>query len=157
MQLIRLFSMWEIVMLKFGKVLGLVVIAALAGCAKSSDDVSTSYVSPIQYANNDCGQLRAELARVNRQLVQKMRAQDSRADNDALATGVGVVLFWPALFFIKGDDEHAGELARLKGEFDAIEQAAIEKRCNLADEMQRARQQQERYIEERNRRNQINQ
>jgi len=157
MQLIRLFSMWEIVMLKFGKVLGLVVIAALAGCAKSSDDVSTSYVSPIQYANNDCGQLRAELARVNRQLVQKMRAQDSRADNDALATGVGVVLFWPALFFITGDDEHAGELARLKGEFDAIEQAAIEKRCNLADEMQRARQQQERYIEERNRRNQINQ
>jgi flagellar motility protein MotE (MotC chaperone) len=97
------------------------------------------------------------LARVNRQLVQKMRAQDSRADNDALATGVGVVLFWPALFFIKGDDEHAGELARLKGEFDAIEQAAIEKRCNLADEMQRARQQQKRYIEERNRRNQINQ
>lgn len=144
-------------MIKHGRLVALAMAVALAGCAQSSDEVSTSYVSPIQYANNDCGQLRAELARVSRQLVQKMRAQDNRADNDAVATGVGMVLFWPALFFIKGDDEHAGELALLKGEFDAIEQAAIDKRCNLADEMQRARQQQENYIEERNRRNQINQ
>jgi len=140
-----------------GRTIALALVIALAGCAKSSEEVSTSYVSPIQYANHDCGQLRGELTRVNRQLVQKMRSQDGRADSDALATGVGVVLFWPALFFIKGDDEHAGELARLKGEFNAIEQSAIEKRCNLADEMRRAREEQESYIDERNRRNQINQ
>jgi len=153
-----------------GRTIALALVIALAGCAKSSEEVSTSYVSPIQYANHDCGQLRGEqyanhdcgqlrgeLTRVNRQLVQKMRSQDGRADSDALATGVGVVLFWPALFFIKGDDEHAGELARLKGEFNEIEQSAIEKRCNLADEMRRAREEQESYIDERNRRNQINQ
>ncbi len=29
-------------------------------------------------------------------------AQDSKASNDAVATGVGVVLFWPALFFHQG-------------------------------------------------------
>lgn len=144
-------------MLINGRGIAFAIVIALAGCAKSSDEVSTSYVSPIQYANHDCNQLRGELARVNRQLVEKMRSQDGRADSDAVATGVGMILFWPALFFIKGDDEHAGELARMKGEFNAIEQAAIEKRCNLADDMRRAREDQQRYIEERNRRNQINQ
>jgi hypothetical protein len=143
-------------MLKMFRVIAFGSIAVLTACAKSSEEVSTSYVSPIQYANHDCNQLRGELGRVNRQLVQKMRSQDSRADNDAVATGVGMVLFWPALFFIKGDDEHAGELARLKGEFDAVEQAAIEKRCNLANDMARARDQQKSYIDERNKRNQIN-
>lgn len=135
----------------------LAMVAILAGCAKASNEVSTSYVSPIQYANHDCAQLQGELTRVNRRLVEKMRDQDSRADSDALTTGVGVVLFWPALFFIKGDEEHAGELARLKGEFDAIEQSAIQKRCNVAQDIQRARRDQSNYVSERNKRNQINQ
>jgi hypothetical protein len=48
-----------------------------------------------------------------------------------VATGVGIVLFWPALFFIKGEGASAGEVARLKGEMDAIEQASIRKNCNI--------------------------
>ena len=45
--------------------------------------------------------------------------------------GVGLVLFWPALFFIKGNDEKAGELARVRGEMEAIQQASIEKNCGI--------------------------
>jgi hypothetical protein len=40
-------------------------------------------------------------------------------------TGAAIVLFWPAAFFVKGDGQNAAELARLKGEFEAIEQASI--------------------------------
>lgn len=58
-------------------------------------------------------------------------AQDRKATNDAIATGVGVVLFWPALFFIKGDAASAQEIAQLKGDMDAIEQANIKKKCGL--------------------------
>lgn len=47
--------------------------------------------------------------------------QDEKATNDAVATGVGPVLFWPSLFFIKGDGQTAAESGRLRGEFDAIE------------------------------------
>ena len=47
-------------------------------------------------------------------------------------TAVSLVLFWPAVFMIKGDDENGPEIARLKGEMDAIEQANIQKKCELS-------------------------
>jgi len=56
--------------------------------------------------------------------------------------GVGLVLFWPALFFLAGSDKK-DELARLKGEYDALEQAAIQKDCMIASELREARQQRE--------------
>jgi hypothetical protein len=46
-------------------------------------------------------------------------------------TGAAIVLFWPAAFFVKGDGQNAAELARLKGEFEAIEQASIQKNCGI--------------------------
>lgn len=56
--------------------------------------------------------------------------QDSKSTNDAVAMGVGLVLFWPSLFFIKGDGQTAAELSRLRGEFEALEQVSIQKNCN---------------------------
>ena len=58
-------------------------------------------------------------------------AQDKQRTNDAIATTVGVVVFWPALFFIGGDKQTAAELARLKDEMDAIEQTSIRKNCGI--------------------------
>ncbi len=56
---------------------------------------------------------------------------DKAASNDAMQMGVGLVLFWPTLFFLDGDTPQAAEYARLKGEFDALEKAAIQKNCGL--------------------------
>lgn len=42
-----------------------------------------------------------------------------------------MVLFWPALFFIKGDGAQAAEVARLKGEITAIQQASNARNCNI--------------------------
>ena len=64
--------------------------------------------------------------------------QDKTASNDSVAMGVGLVLFWPALFFIDSSDQKV-EVARLKGEFDALEQAAIQKKCDVANEIEEAR------------------
>jgi hypothetical protein len=57
--------------------------------------------------------------------------QDQKATNDKVAMGVGIVIFWPALLFTKGNDENTAELARLKGTMDAIEQASIAKHCAI--------------------------
>jgi hypothetical protein len=48
-----------------------------------------------------------------------------------VATGVALVLFWPAAFFIKGDGPAAAELGRLKGEYEALERVSNQKRCGL--------------------------
>jgi hypothetical protein len=42
--------------------------------------------------------------------------------------GVGLFLFWPALFLLSESD-HREELGRLRGEYEALQQAAIEKQC----------------------------
>ncbi len=104
---------------------------ALGGCATRSENISAAYVSPIQYQSYSGAQLQEEAARVSARAAVASGAQDQKATTDAVATGVGVVLFWPALFFIKGDAGSAQEVAQLKGDMDAIEQANIQKKCGL--------------------------
>ncbi len=61
--------------------------------------------------------------------------QSQKATGDAVAMGVGLIVFWPAVFFIKGDQQSAAELARLRGELDAIQQASIANNCGLRIEV----------------------
>ena len=76
-------------------------------------------------------QLADEARRVSSAAAAASGAQDSQATKDAVATTVGVIVFWPSLFFIGGDKQNAAELARLKGEIDAIEQSSIRKKCGI--------------------------
>lgn len=103
----------------------------LAACANKSDEIAASYVSPTIYEGMSCRQLAIEAQSVANRAAQAAAAQDKKASNDAVATGVGVVLFWPALFFIKGDGAQAAEVARLKGEMQAIETANTVKNCGI--------------------------
>lgn len=111
------------------------VLAGLAlvmgGCAKSADKVTAAYVSPLGYEQYSCAQIAGEAERISLRVQQVSGAQNKQATSDAVATTVGVVIFWPALFFIGGDDATTYELARLKGEMDAIEQISIRKNCGI--------------------------
>lgn len=104
---------------------------ALIGCASSSSEITPAYVSPIQYQGLTCQQIAQEAERVSQRASQLAGVQDEKSSNDAVAMGVGLVLFWPSLFFIKGDGQTASELARLRGEFEALEQQSIQKNCGL--------------------------
>ena len=125
-------------------VIGLSISAqlGLASCAPSAEDVHPSYVSPLQYQGYSCRQIRSEMMVVARHVSEASGTQDHHAGNDAAATAVGVVLFWPALFFLASKDDR-GDLARLKGEYDALEQAAIQKDCSVAKEIEAARKMEE--------------
>ena len=118
----------------------LVTAILLAGCARSPEDISGSYVSPLLYQNYSCDQVRQEMMRVNRKVQEVASAQSSEATGDAVATTVGLVIFWPALFFLAGGGDRAEELARLKGESEALEQAAIQKNCTaLVEQIEQER------------------
>jgi hypothetical protein len=102
-------------------------------------NIKASYVSPLQYQNFNCNQIGLEIGRVSRQVHEVSGQQDSTATKDAVAMGVGLVLFWPALFFLAAGDDRGDELARLKGEYESLESAAIEKECDIAPELEEAR------------------
>jgi hypothetical protein len=104
---------------------------ALAGCATRSQDIVSAYVSPIQYESYSCTQLREEAARVSSRAAVASGMQDQNATSDAIATGVALVVFWPAAFLVHGNGASAQEVAQLKGDMDAIEQANILKRCGI--------------------------
>lgn len=105
--------------------------AALAGCATRPDNISAAYVSPVTYQTYTCPQLGEEAQRVSARVAQLTGVQQDKATGDAVAMGVTLVVFWPAAFFLKGDGQTAAELARLKGESDAIEQASIARKCAI--------------------------
>ena len=106
------------------------IAAFLAGCATAGKDVTATYVSPVQYSNYDCDQLRQELARINGRVGQLTGRLDEAASNDKALVGVGMILFWPALFALGGTKQQEAELSRLKGEYDALQTAATSKKCS---------------------------
>lgn len=114
------------------RAISLCIAASLlaTGCATASKDIAATYVSPIQYQSYDCPQLVAELQRISGRVSQIGGRLDEAASNDKMITGAGVILFWPALFFIGGTKAQEQEYSRLKGEYDAVNQVAIQKKCD---------------------------
>lgn len=108
-----------------------VAAVMLASCAKDASQVGATYVSPVIYDGYTCRQLAEEAQRVSSRAAEAAGVQDQKSTNDKVAMGVGLVIFWPALLFTKGNDENTAELARLKGSMDAIERASIAKHCGI--------------------------
>jgi hypothetical protein len=106
-------------------------IPLLCGCASYSEKISATYVSPVIYESLSCKQIAEEAARVSRRASEVAGVQDSQATKDSVVTGVAIVVFWPAAFFVGGDRASASELGRLKGEADALEQVSIKKNCGI--------------------------
>src|SRR4051812_16099103 len=116
-------------------VLGLAAAGLMvSACASSPDKIAPAYVSPIQYAKYDCDQVRMELERVSMRVTEVSGQQRKKRNQDTAAVAVGVVIFWPALFFLMSDD-NKDELARLKGEYEALNRTAVEKKCPVAEEI----------------------
>ena len=109
----------------------LITAIALSACSKGSKEITTIYVSPAQYSSYDCDQLRQEMVRINGIANQMAGKLDDNKATDEAVTAAGIILFWPALFFLGGTSEEEAEFARLRGEYNALEQASILKKCSL--------------------------
>ena len=104
----------------------------MAACATQPEEIATAYVSPLHYKNFDCDQLELEAERVSRRALELHANLKDTADTDEAQMGIGLILFWPALFFLEGGDgAEAMEYARIKGERDAIEKRSIKQKCAI--------------------------
>lgn len=114
------------------KLVGATALALmLAGCATPPKDIAPTYVSTSLYQNLNCTQLKAEAEAVSSRAAAAFGRQEQNRGRDVAMTTVSVVLFWPAAFFMKGDGADAAEVARLKGEMQAIEQVNRTKNCGI--------------------------
>lgn len=85
------------------------VSCVIAGCASKSSEIAPTYVSPMIYQNYNCQQLAQRPNLYQREQPQIAGVQDQKSTNDAVVTGVAVVIFWPAAFFVKGDGATAAD------------------------------------------------
>lgn len=105
----------------------------LSACAEDPKNVSASYVSPSAYQGKSCSQLTQERARIVSEVNTLTAAQKKAATNDAVATGVALVLFWPAIFALALTDDEAVALSAAKGNYEAIETQMRSKRCKMPE------------------------
>lgn len=111
----------------------LLLSITMAGCATSPDKMSSVYVSPLQYRSYDCDQIGGEMENVSRRTSELYGRLKKTADNDSAQMAVGMLLFWPALIFLEGGDgPEASEYSRLKGEREALNRVAIQKKCDMS-------------------------
>lgn len=102
---------------------------SLYGCSTSSKNISASYVSPLQFQAYDCDQLSSEAQRIQTRVSELTGRLDKAATNDKWIMTAGLLIAWPALFALGGTKEQEAEYARLKGEYDAIHQSAVMRKC----------------------------
>jgi hypothetical protein len=107
-----------------------VSLSLVSGCATQPSNVAASHVSSLKYDSVDCRRLGIESADVEAKLSSVTSSLQSKANTDAVLIGASLIL-WPLLFgtMATGGKAEEQELARLKGEKIAIEQASLVKNC----------------------------
>lgn len=112
----------------------LILLIVLGACAKHTNEIPAQYTSPMQYQSYTCKQMEMEMRTLSRRISEVGGVVDKTASDDSAQMGVGLILFWPVLFALDGDTPQAAEYGRLKGEFDALEHASIQKNCGFTVE-----------------------
>ena len=105
----------------------------MGGCATKGENVSAAYVPASIYSTYSCQQIAHELMTVGVKAAELSGQMDDAAGKDTALVAVGLVLFWPALFFVGGDKGKEAQLAQLKGQRDTLMTASSAKGCNLND------------------------
>lgn len=100
------------------------LVFLVGACAKSPDSIQASYVSEVTYQSWSCSQLGEESQRLSSALATASTQQERARGNDV----VGVILIGLPVSSLSGDNI-APEIARLKGEQEAVRRAMITKNC----------------------------
>lgn len=103
----------------------IIVLAAIAGCAKAPESIAPAYVSELTYQPLSCEQLAGEQMRLNAAYANAAKQQNQARTNDT----VGVILIGLPVSSMTGDNI-APEVARLKGEQEAVRKAMLAKNCH---------------------------
>lgn len=109
----------------------LTALAMLTACASSPKSIDAAYVSPATYKDYACEDILVERAAIEDRTNALYGSLKKRANADKVKMAAGAALFFPALFFIKGDGTKAAELAELKGRYQTLRYESERKECGL--------------------------
>ncbi|HET6629716.1 MAG TPA: hypothetical protein VFG91_08065 [Woeseiaceae bacterium] len=86
----------------------------------------------MKYRDYDCDQIALEMDYVGQRTNKLYARLKSERTADNVQMGVGLLVFWPALFFLEGGDgPEAAEYAQLKGEYEALRENAVQRKCAI--------------------------
>jgi hypothetical protein len=111
------------------RALALLPAILAVGCAHSSEEIAAQPVPTSTFDGYECSKIASEGDRMAARLAELKTEVDETADDDELTTTVGILVFPPLLFFLKGDGAEATEYSRLKGEYAALQEVAVQKQC----------------------------
>ena len=112
--------------MKLPMILMVGAVALTSACSSGARDVTASYTSSSKYAGWSCENLSEELNRVQSTAARISGKLEKDRKRDITKTTVSLILFWPAAFFIEGDDPvKQQQLSTLLGEANAINSARI--------------------------------
>jgi hypothetical protein len=104
--------------------IGALIATMVSGCAKAPESIAPAYVSQLTYQDLRCPQLASEEQRLSQALATASKQQNNARTQDT----VGVLLLGLPVASMSGDNI-APEIARLKGEQEAIRQQQLSKGC----------------------------
>ena len=104
--------------------IGALAALTLSGCAQSPESVQPAYASEVPYQTWTCDQLGQEGSNLSSALAQASRQQDDARTGDT----VGVIFLGLPVSSMSGSNV-APEIARLKGQINAVRVVGIEKHC----------------------------
>jgi hypothetical protein len=104
--------------------------AAIAGCAKSPESIAPAYVSAVNFQSWSCSQLAEEARRLNQALAEASTQQRNARTNDT----IGVIFIGVPVSSLSGDNI-APQIANLKGQIVAVQQAGNLRNCGLVAEL----------------------
>jgi hypothetical protein len=105
------------------KLLALGLTVAVVGCATRPESISASFISHEKYMGQTCAQLTDSMADARAKLAEFSKLQDSKANVDA------ATVFFVLIPASKLSGDHAGDVAKYKGEVEAVETAQIKTTC----------------------------
>lgn len=95
----------------------------ISGCATRPESISASYVSHEKYMGQDCSKLALLQSDARNELTKFASLQDSKANMDA------ATVFFVLIPASKLSGDHAGDVAKWKGEVEAVDTALIKTGC----------------------------
>jgi hypothetical protein len=106
--------------------------AMISACssAPKSNEVSAAYIPVAQYNNYTCDQLISEVESVRRSVPALESAVDKHRESQTGVEVITWVLFFPAALALDKGEGNSSQLAKARGELQAIQTAMMAKQCN---------------------------
>lgn len=102
-----------------------IAVLTLTACANRPESIRASHVSHEKFTHLDCEALATRMTDTRGELDKLSKMQDDKATGDA----IGVFLL--GIPFSKLSGDHEGDIARLKGEVEAIDTAQVKNKCKV--------------------------